>query len=286
MEGIAWHGRFDEVTFLQRVWDLNSMPSNDYRHANAAEDIARHRIGNYDWPDDWLFGDARFDLTHGPDETFLRFVAETVHPALRRDPDETRQLVEFYNRRLGADGWALYVAEHKSGRPVYRPRRRKGSKAPATAIRIPEYQRLKDPEVFEDHLRRIEAGLIEDPAAAIASSKELVESACKVVLDDYGISYKRTESLLDLYKKTALVLKLNAEAVPGNRKGSAAAQGALRSLSTAVQRLAELRNEIGLGHGGPTAIKSATRHARLAFGAGSTVAEFLLDTWHERRDGD
>jgi len=47
---------------------------------------------------------------------------------------------------------------------------------PTTALRLPEYQRLRDPQVFEDHLRRIEVGLATDPAAAIASSKEMVES--------------------------------------------------------------------------------------------------------------
>ena len=111
-------------------------------------------------------------------------------------------------------------------------------------MRLREYQRLVDPPEFEDHLRRIDAGLSSDLAAAIASSKELVESVCKVILDDYDIKYDRKEDLLDLYKATARALKLNAESVPNSVKGSPAAQGALRALATMVQRLAELRNEL------------------------------------------
>lgn len=126
-------------------------------------------------------------------------------------------------------------------------------------------------------------GLASDPAVAIASSKEMVESVCKIILDDYGIPYARNLDLIELYKETAKAMRLNAEAVPDSAKGSQAAQGALRALVTTVQRLAELRNELGLGHGRNRASQALTRHARLAFNTSSAVAEFLLDTWHERR---
>jgi Abortive infection C-terminus len=71
--------------------------------------------------------------------------------------------------------------------------------------------------------------------------------------------------------------------VPDGARGSQAAQGALRALVTTVQRLAELRSELGLGHGRNRASQALTRHARLAFNTSSAVAEFLLDTWLQRR---
>jgi hypothetical protein len=284
MERLSWHGRLEEPAFLERVWDLSSLPSTDGRFRDAAGDIWQHRINNpYDWEDDWVFTDSRFELMHGPDEVFLRFLCEMVHPVVRPDANEARELVAFFNERLAADGWVLVAADQMSGRPVFEARRKRGAKHPTSALRIPEYQRLRNPQIFEEHLRRIEAGLASDPAAAIASSKEMVESVCKTVLDDYGVVYRSRDDLLALYKAAAEQLKLNAESVPENAKGSQAAQGALRALVTAVQRLAELRNELGLGHGRTKASPAMTRHARLAFNAASTVAEFLLDTWHERR---
>jgi hypothetical protein len=283
MDNIAWNGRLEEPDFLARIWDLGSMPSTDGRFSDAAGDIWQHRVNNFDWDDDWVFTDRRFDLMHGSDEMLLRFLCETVHPVVRPDGDQVNALVRFYNQKLAADGWALVATEQMPGRPVFEARRRSGTKQPSTALRLPEYQRLRDPQVFEDHLRRIEAGLIADPAAAIASSKEMVESVCKLVLDDYGVSYSRRDDLLDLYKKVADELKLSADSVPDNVRGSRAAQGALRALVTTVQRLAELRNELGLGHGQTQPSAALTRHARLAFTTASAVAEFLLDTWHERR---
>lgn len=284
---IDWAGRLEEPDFLARIWDLADMRSTDGRFKDAAGDIWQHRVNNpQDWEDDWVFTDSRFDLMHGDDETLLRFLSEMVHPAVRPDVDEARALVETINKKLAADGWALVEVEQVSGRPIFGGRRIKGAKQPTTALKLPEYKRLRDPQVFHEHLRRIDAGLANDPPAAIASSKELVESACKVILDDYGIEYGRKDDLLELYKAAAKALKLSVDSVPESARGSQAAQRAARALASAVQSLAELRNELGLGHGRNSASKALTRHARLAFNSASAVSEFMLDTWHARRAAD
>lgn len=285
LEGTDWAGRLEESDFLARIWDLADMRSTDGRFKDAAGDIWQHRVNNpQDWEDDWVFTDSRFDLMHGDDDTLLHFLAEMVHPAVRPDEDETISLVESINKTLCADGWALVEVDQISGHPIFAGRRINGVRQPTTALKLPEYKRLRDPQVFHEHLRRIDAGLAHDPPAAIASSKELVESVCKVILDDYDIEYGRKEDLFDLYKAAAKALKLSVDSVPDSAKGSQAAQRAARALASAVQSLAELRNELGLGHGRNVASKALTRHARLAFNSASAVAEFLLDTWHQRRD--
>jgi hypothetical protein len=154
------------------------------------------------------------------------------------------------------------------------------------ALSVERFDRLGEPRVLLEHLARIEAGIAADPAAAIASAKELVESACKFVLDDYGVSHKRAASLPDLYGAVATELRLSREAVPNSAKGSQSAQRVLQNLMSAVQGLAELRNELGLGHGRTTPSPANARHARLAANAARTVVEFLLETWHARKDAE
>lgn len=160
----------------------------------------------------------------GDDET-LRFLAEMVHPAVRPGIDEVRGLVEFFNSKLAADGWALVEVDQISGRPVFAGRRIKGAKQPTTAFKLPEYSRLRDPQVFHEHLRRIDAGLASDPPAAIASSKELVESVCKVILDDYGVEYGRKDDLLDLYKAAAKGPQAQRRVGAGQRQGQPGSAG-------------------------------------------------------------
>jgi hypothetical protein len=154
------------------------------------------------------------------------------------------------------------------------------------ALNVPlsDFHRLSDPRVVQQHLERMSVNVERDPPAAVGSAKELVESVCKFILDDYDVAYEKADSLLDLYKKAAKTLKLNREAVPDSVKGSESAQRVLQNLATAVQSLAELRNELGLGHGKTKPSPAFARHARLAFNASRAVVEFLLETWHTRRD--
>ncbi len=121
--GIDWAGRLQEDDFLARLYDLTSMRSTDNRMRNAASDIHQHRVDWQDWEDHWVFYDSRFNLLRAPDETFLRFLCETVHPVVRLDVDDARNLVASYNQELAADGWSLVEAKQISGLPVFAPQK-------------------------------------------------------------------------------------------------------------------------------------------------------------------
>jgi Abortive infection C-terminus len=105
---------------------------------------------------------------------------------------------------------------------------------------------------------------------------------CKNILDDYGVEYRDGADMMELYKGVQRSLSLT-EAVKDSKKDSEAAVKSIRALVTTVQSLAELRNELGLGHGRVRPSPALTRHARLALNASVAVCELLLDTWHERR---
>src|SRR5690606_31810136 len=49
---------------------------------------------------------------------------ETVHPVVRPDPKEARQIVAVINTHLAADGWALVEGRPISGRPMFVAKRR------------------------------------------------------------------------------------------------------------------------------------------------------------------
>ena len=283
-EGVRWSGRLGDAKFLARIWHLEDLPSSDSRFEDAAGDIWQHTERNPgDWEPDWVLTDERFDLVGCSDETFLSFLCETVHPVVRPDAEEARRLVGFYNDCLREVGIEIVPsAKRLGGRLVYEFRGARPRKAPTSVLRR-DYERLGDPAVLHEHLARIEAGLADDPAAAISSSKELVESVFKFILDDYDVAYGKDDDLMDLYKKVAHELALSRESIPNSAKGSESAKKILQNLSTTVQSLAELRNELGLGHGKTRRSTAEARHGRLAFNAAQTVAEFLLDTWHARK---
>lgn len=280
---VIWEGRLEEPDFLARMYDLDTMPSTDSRYKTAAGDIRQHRVNNpEDWPDDWVFTDSRFGLQHGDDELILRFLAEMLHPVVRPDDEEVVRLLNSFNEALARDGYELYPADWISGHAVYGWRRRDSFHGASPELRLRERALLTDPEVLEEHLVRIRDSLGSDPAAAISSSKNLIESLFRIILDRSGVAYGHGEDIPQLYRYVADLLELKADSVPESAKGSASAQQILRTLVTTIQSLAELRNELGIGHGQSTRSVALARHARLALNATVTVAEFVLDTWHAR----
>lgn len=278
--GHHWAGRREEVAFLGRLWDLDKLPSTDSRFDTAKRDIVQHREYNpQDWPDDWVFDDSRFKLKSSSDDKFLDFLVATVGPKTGRDSTAIEEIVTAYNDALLPVGFELYVkATAVGGVPVF------GWRDASGGHHVPTTHRLAGPDfadrvVLGQHLQKIKRDIESDPAAAIDTSKNLVESLCKIVLDDRGAAYTDRDELPALFKKVLDELGINAESVPGSRRGSEAMRKMLRTLSTTVQAIAETRNSIGDGHGSATPSPAEPRHARLAFNSTVAVAEFVVDTW-------
>lgn len=280
---IRWAGRMDEDAFLGRLYATTEMPSHDHRFRNAARDIWQHRVNNRDdWDDDWVFYDARFDIVHANDGDFLRFLAETVHPLVRPDVGEAEDLVELYNQLLRPDGYELAaVTEPISGQTLY------AARAPLSVP--PALREIEQSSVVADHdhlvrqITRMQACIDSDPGLAIGTAKELIESACKTILEHHDIEVAQGWRVARLMKETTAALQLTPAGIPDDAPAIASIRQLLGSLSAVVGAMAELRNAYGTGHGrGPSDVGLQPRHARLAVGAATTLAIFLFNTFDER----
>lgn len=116
----TWYGRLSEIEVLDRLYDLDALPSTDPRFNSARADIIQHRENNCDWDDDWVFSDSRLELETS-DSRLLAFLAEMVHPAVRVDHNEIAAMVATINRLLAPDGYELGQVGAISGRPIYGP---------------------------------------------------------------------------------------------------------------------------------------------------------------------
>jgi len=129
----------------------------------------------------------------------------------------------------------------------------------------------------------MEAAVANDPALAIGTAKELIETVCKTILDERTISYSNNADVPDLVKATAKALKLTPDDVPDVAKASDTIKRILGNLGSIPQGIAELRNLYGTGHGKSARTKGlGSRHAKLAVGAAATLAVFLIETHNER----
>lgn len=135
---------------------------------------------------------------------------------------------------------------------------------------------------LDEHIRRIESAVDTDPALAIGSAKELVETTAKTILDARQIPYGTGDDLPKLTKAVCGALGQLPDSVPEAAKGAEVIRRTLSNLASLAQGLAELLGLYGTGHGrSGTARGLGPRHARLAVGAAATLATYLFDTYNE-----
>ena len=283
-EGIGWSGELNDIEFLNRLYDLSSLPSTDSRFQHAEDDIWQHRINNLDWEDNWVFSDERLQLASGPDEVFLQFLAEIAHPVVCEDREKAKQIIALLNGILTADGWELVERSTISGRSIYGPRRLTSSQHTFRSTK--KLAQQVDADYVHRQINRMESAIETDPDLAIGTAKELVETICQTILESCGKPVTDRPDLLPLARRTLDELKLVPTGIKDEVKGAKSVKAVLGNLSTLVQGLAELRNLYGTGHGKEGSAKGlAARHARLAVGAATTLAIFLFDTHQDRKGG-
>lgn len=265
LSNVNWSGRLPESEFLGRIFDLKKMPSDDPRQSDMASDIWRHRERFADWPDDWVYDDSRLNLLRCPDEAFLTFLCEMIHPVVRPNDQEAARLAAIFNRHLAADGYEVSPRTTISGKAIYSGR----PSVAAIDQRTPAARRVADElssEYLSRQITRMESSIKDDPALAIGSAKEFVESICKGILTARGVTPSGAESIQQLVKMTREAVGFTAE-----KTTEEAIKKAVNGLATAVQGIAELRGQLGSGHGHHPA--TATPRPEIAhFAVNSAVA--------------
>ena len=282
LENVVWSGTLNDVEFLSRLYELEHMRSTDSRFANAAREIWQHCINNEDWDRDWVFADGRFNLVDGPAEAFLRFLCEVAHPIVRPSREEAIKLVSIFNEQLRQADWEIYEVERIAGRPRYDFRRTShtGRRAVTRARTMAD---ALDAGWMAKEIERLEHAVELDPALAIGTAKELVETCCKTILTKRGVTFTKSEDLGELTKKVSKELRLVPEGITDETKGADNIRLILRNLTQLTNNLAQLRGLYGTGHGRDGQHRGLQpRHARLAVASAVAFIDFVADTYRHR----
>lgn len=142
-----------------------------------------------------------------------------------------------------------------------------------------------DSKVLRQQIDRIRNAIEDDPDLAIGTAKELIETTCRTILADYGLTADTGWDVTRLVKEARGVLKLVPEDIPDSAKGAETIKRMLSNLGQISQGVAELRNLYGTGHGKDGQFKGLSpRHARLAVGCATTLATFLFETHEFRKE--
>lgn len=141
-----------------------------------------------------------------------------------------------------------------------------------------------DTEEFDlsKQIRRIYSSLEEDPELAIGTTKEMVETVLKTILQKEVDEDLDNLDLPELIKAVHKNIKLIPDDVEDANKAHHTVKRTLSNLGQIVIGIAELRNSYGTGHG---KVKNESGlkpyHARLAVNAGVTLAQFLIEVYKD-----
>jgi hypothetical protein len=251
------HGHFDDQGIPEVELPPDKLPSGQRRSL-----IEKYYAG-VDWT-------SQADV-----QKVLRIFEQIIRAQAPSEYDPTpSEVFEKLNTALRRDGY-VFEGTRADGRLV--------SRTGIDLARVADASSIVDRATLRDHVRRIEQSIDADPAQAIGSAKELVETAAKHVLEQCGKDPDAFETFPQLVKAAVRTLDLACDAIPDSKTGAQALAMLTGGLGQIAEATATIRNLYGTGHGRTRTAGADGRHARLVVGACSTLAAFLLETLDSRR---
>lgn len=130
-----------------------------------------------------------------------------------------------------------------------------------------------------EELERIVESTESKPKEAVTGACAMIESLCKVYIEDEQLEMPAEQSIKPLWKLVSKDLGFDPRAIEDDDL-----KKVLSGLTSIVDGLGAFRTHAGSAHGhGHTTYKPKPRHARLVANAASSLAAFIMETWNERK---
>ena len=110
---------------------------------------------------------------------------------------------------------------------------------------ISEVAERFDSQYLQRQIDRMESAIDSDPALAIGTAKELIETCCKTILEERGQSLPSSPEMSELTKETFKELKLTRDDVPQATRGAESVKRILSNLGSISNELNRLRGSTG-----------------------------------------
>ena len=150
-----------------------------------------------------------------------------------------------------------------------------GSERAVATKSLQQLLQEKDLPAVNQEFDRCMENIETDPPAAITAACSILESLCKVYIEDNDLEMPSKQSITPLWKVVSKDLGFDPSAV-----GDGGVKKILSGLISAIDGIGSLRTHTGSAHGHVRkSYRIQARHARLAIHASHTLVVFVLETW-------
>lgn len=106
------------ISFLEMIWDLRLMPSQDSRFTNARDDILKHIVMNDDLTIEELFLDRLPDSYKNVD-IFIKIINSSAHPSVIANIENRSKYIIFLDELFHPFGYKMLAQDYFEGELVY-----------------------------------------------------------------------------------------------------------------------------------------------------------------------
>ena len=144
---------------------------------------------------------------------------------------------------------------------------------------LEEFVREKDIVALEHEFNRALENVDEDPREAISAASNILETLCKVYIEEQGLEMPAKQDLKPVWNVVRKDLGFDPSRVEDQDL-----QTILTGLLALVDGIGALRTHASSAHGaGKKSYKLESRHSRLAVHSAHTVALFVLESWERKK---
>jgi hypothetical protein len=144
---------------------------------------------------------------------------------------------------------------------------------------LEDFIRDRDIAVIETEFDRALSNVESNPREAISAASNILESLCKVYIEDEGLEKPAKQDLKHVWSIVRKHLGFDPSMIEDQD-----IKMILTGLISIVEGIGSLRTHASSAHGaGRTTYKLAPRHARLSIHAAHTVTLFVLETWAKKK---
>jgi hypothetical protein len=187
------------------------------------------------------------------------------------DPDNSWDEPAIVDRRKLTDALAEAGLQYVKGGKVI------GSLGAASKS-LEEVIRERSVSALDHEFERATSSVETEPREAVSAASNLLESVCKVYIEDEGLSPPAKQDLQAVWG----VVRKDLGFDPSKTEDQDL-QTILSGLISVVHGIGALRTHASSAHGaGRRAYRLEPRHARLAVHAAHTVALFILESWSRK----